>query len=167
MLPIRPDRNWITAMIVCLPQLAFAGSGLADVADSDPGLGLFMIALLAGFVAASILALMLTIIGFSFAGLLVVSGALAVSVTHAWYRGSITSGLRLFFRLTFILFGLVGGSAAGWILQEFWLSGPPRPEIVAVGGLSGAVAGFLMLRVMLLMLRRFAGRFASPAASGS
>ena len=141
-----------------LPEtLCRLGAGFGDVVESDPGLGMMMVIIAIGFLAAAgCVLLFLALVLLALLGLVGV-GILSASALTAVFTRSAGAG----FKTLLALCGLVaGGGTAGIVaIIAHRLMGVDFTillyiAIIAVGAAGGALSGLLLHRV----LSRFAAR---------
>lgn len=100
----------VMALVAQVDSSAYQGkAGIADVADEDPGLFMFMMIFLVGLIVAIIVSLIGAGLLALFIFLLTAAGILSVSVFMAWYKRSVYTGLKWFVYLSFCIAGMVGG----------------------------------------------------------
>lgn len=94
-------------------------AGVADVADSDPGLFMVMMIILIGFLIGIIACFALAAVLAFFIFLLTAAGIFSFSVFMAWYRRSIYSGVKWFIYLSFCFAGMAGTAFVCLLAEGF------------------------------------------------
>jgi hypothetical protein len=90
-------------------------AGIADVADTDPGLFMVMMFILIGFIGALLLGLIALLLTCLVIFLLTSAGIVSVSLFMGLYHRSLKTGIKTLILSAFSLFGVIGG-AAGYLL---------------------------------------------------
>jgi len=145
-------------LLLLLPQLAHGAAGVADVAESDPGLFIVMMMLLAGFIA---MVLFLMVFFALVAGILLLlagAGIVSLSVLSAWYHRSLAKGLSTFFLLCLMAAGCGAAALGLFILSLFnvaWASDPTHNTLIIC---AGAAAGWVSSRIILKVVQQFVAR---------
>jgi hypothetical protein len=132
----------------------FAGAGLTDVAESDPGLFMFMMILLCGFFAAiaALLAIAFTVL--LLICILIACGLFTLSALVAWYQKSVLSGIRaLIYSSSFVL-GSLAGAMAGWIAFRLLYESQTEAIIIVGSAFLGGIGGLLTGRLLLYIIRK-------------
>jgi hypothetical protein len=134
----------LAAILAQTDSTAYEGkAGIADVADTDPGLFIFMmifllgllVAVVACFACASLLAL--------FIFLLVAAGIVSVSVIMAVYKQSIYTGVKWLVYLSFCIAGVGGVTLICLLLYHWGNTGYTLKTLLAWGMPAGLVGGLL------------------------
>ena len=131
-------------------------AGIADVAEDDPGLFIFMMFML----MVIILALMFTVVlaGVFWALLmgLAFAGIVSMSVFMGWYQKSVSAGLIWFVLLCFGFVGVGGGMLiylfAVGVSDWEYNTGNMLLYAAPAGLLGGLLAGWIFLKVMKRLL---------------
>ena len=90
-------------------------AGIADVADTDPGLFMVMMFILIGFIGALLLGVIAMLLTCLVVFFLTSAGILSVSLFMGLYHRSLKTGIKTLILSAFSLFGVIGG-AAGYLL---------------------------------------------------
>lgn len=137
-------------------------AGVADVADSDPGLFMVMIIFLIGFLVAVIACFAVAIVLALFIFLLTAAGIVSFSVFMAWYRRSIYSGVKWFVYLSFCFAGMAGTAFVCLLVDGFGNTGYSLKTMLSWGipiGLSGGLlGGWALLTVSRILFRHFSAK---------
>lgn len=141
-------------------------AGVADVAEDDPGLFVFMMIFLLGLIVAGIFALIGAGIIALFVFLLTAAGILSVSVLMGWYKKSFYTGLQWFVYLSFCAAGLVGVAFVCFLVHRFGDTGYSLKTMLSWGlpaGLAGGLlGGWMVLMVGRAIYRHFFDKEALP-----
>lgn len=153
----------VMALVAQMDSAAYQGkAGIADVADEDPGLFMFMMIFLLGLIVAIIVSLIGASLLALFIFLLTAAGILSASVFMAWYKKSFYTGLKWFVYLSFSIAGMVGVSLVCLLLCRFGDIGYTLKTLVSWGvpaGLAGGLlAGWLVLTISRVVYRYFLGK---------
>ena len=153
----------VMALVAQVDSSAYQGkAGIADVADEDLGLFMFMMIFLLGFIVAIIVSLIGASLLALFIFLLTAAGILSVSVFMGWYKRSIYTGLKWFVYLSFSIAGMVGVSLVCLLLHRFGDTGYTLKTLLSWGipaGLTGGLlAGWLVLTISRAVYRHFLGK---------
>lgn len=151
------------AALVLIPALCLAGAGVADVADTDPGLFLFMMIILIGFLWAIIGFLALVALAAIAFLLLAAMGVFTISAFVAWYRKSLLAGLKTSLYLAAGLIGIGGGAFGGWVYCRWLYPTSVSSSLLIWSALAGGLAALLICRLFLLLLAKLAERIAPRA----
>jgi hypothetical protein len=121
-------------------------AGVADVADSDPGLFIVMMCMLLGALGICFLIFILTGLAVLGGILLVASGIVSVAFWIGLYNRSYSDALKWFLILVFGVMGIVGGCLFAFLLHMIWLEKEPLSEVMGwgtfIGGASGSLSGW-------------------------
>ncbi len=134
-------------------------AGIADVADSDPGLFMVMMIFLIGFLVAVIACLALAAVLALFIFLLTAAGIVSFSIFMAWYRRSIYSGVKWFIYLSFCFAGMAGTAFVCLLANGFGNASYSLKTMLSwgipIGVVGGLVGGWTLLTVSKILLRHF------------
>ena len=137
-------------------------AGVADVADSDPGLFMVMIIFLIGFLIAVIACLAMAAVLAFFIFLLTAAGIVSLSVFMAWYRRSIYSGIKWFIYLSFSLAGMAGTAIVCLLAEEFGnASYSLRTTLswgIPIGLAGGLLSGWILLTASRALFKHFSSK---------
>jgi hypothetical protein len=140
------------------PDTLLYTAGIADVAESDPGLFVFMmIFALGAFVSAVVCCLLILLAGILMAGI-AATGIVSVSILTGFYRRSLRAGWKMFWLLGGFFLGasvalLIYAAICYFSRYEF--SGWYYIAIVIPAGTAG---GLLAVWAARILLKRFVSR---------
>lgn len=123
-------------------------SGLADVAESDPGLLLFMLIGFVPFVAMVVVGLMIFAIITGVLMLITGMGIASVSVFIGWYHRSVRKGLNTFFYLCFAGAGIVAALLLLFLLDLLNVSAVSHASFCVSIIAAGAIAGWVCFAII-------------------
>lgn len=149
-------------LIVTLAQVdsTYQGkAGVADVADSDPGLFIVMMCILIGFIGAIFMGLILIAFVCLFIGLLSLIGITSIATVAGIYGRSFRKGLSWFFRLGFTAAGLGSGFVAAVIIHYIWLQQYHFSYLALWSASGGALSGFLVGILVFKALEKLYARY--------
>lgn len=122
-------------------------AGIADVADTDPGLFMVMMFILIGFIGALLLGLIAILLTCLLLFLLTSAGIVSISLFMGVYHRSLKAGVKTLILSAFSFFGVIAG-AAGYVLFSFFKHVPLKvgytlglSVLAGVGG--GLLTGWL------------------------
>ena len=134
-------------------------AGIADVADEDPGLFIFMMIFLLGLIVSIFVCLIGAAILALFAFLLVAAGIVSVSVFVGLYKRSVFTGLKWFIYLSFGIAGALGVSLLCFLLYQFGDTSYSLNTLLSWGipaGLAGGLlGGWILLTISKAVYRHF------------
>ncbi|MBO9564741.1 MAG: hypothetical protein J7621_18325 [Niastella sp.] len=134
-------------------------AGVADVADSDPGLFMVMMIFLIGFLVAVIACLALAAVLGIFIFLLTAVGIVSFSIFMAWYRRSIYSGVKWFIYLSFCFAGMAGTTFVCLLAEGFGNASYSLKTMLSwgipIGFAGGLMGGWILLTVSRLLFSHF------------
>jgi hypothetical protein len=142
-----------------LPALLFAqngtpynpdqgSAGVADVADSDPGLFFFMIVIALLFIGIILATCILLLLLAAIASVLVLCGVVSVSVVAGWHQQSFSKGVAFFIKCCTVLIGSLIGLVASPILIKLFHNASGS-LVVALSTLAGALFGLMIAKICL------------------
>lgn len=136
-------------------------AGVADVADSDPGLFMVMMIVLIGFLIGIFACFALAAALALFIFLLTAAGIFSFSVFMAWYRRSIYSGVKWFIYLSFCFAGMAGTAFVCLLAEEFGNASYSLKTTLSWGIPIGLAGGLLSGWVLLTVSRMLFGHFSA------
>jgi hypothetical protein len=128
-------------------------AGVADVADSDPGLFMLMMIILVGLFVAILVSLVGASMLGGFIALLTAAGILSFSVFMGWYKKSIYTGVKWFVYLSFGVAGMAGVLLVCLFIHGIGKTGYPLKTLLAWGIPAGLAGGLLAAWLVLLISR--------------
>ena len=138
-------------------------AGIADVADSDPGLFIFMMFMLMVMIAALLLTIILAMAFWGILMALTFAGIVSLSVFMGWYQNSVRAGVLWFIWLCFGAVGVGSGVIVYLIvlsLSDWTFSwGHLLLYAVPAGLLGGMIAGWIFLKVMRRLVEFVKAKF--------
>ncbi|RYY64368.1 MAG: hypothetical protein EOO13_18580 [Chitinophagaceae bacterium] len=142
-------------------QICLAAVGVADVADNDPGLFVFMMFILLCFGFTLAVGIIISTVILCILAVFALMGIMSVSVLMGWWQRSFLSGLSWFLRLCFI----VGGVGVSWLVVFLGLmirdvDTDAIPLFLAATG-AGALGG-LFCSMVFIKASRVIYRFFMP-----
>ena len=130
-------------------------AGIADVADTDPGLFMVMMFILIGFIGALLLGVIALLLTCLILFLLTSAGMLSVSLFMGLYHRSLKTGIKTLILSAFSLFGVIGG-AAGYLLFSIFKDVPFKPGYtLGISVLAGLGGGLLTGWLFSILFGRF------------
>jgi hypothetical protein len=130
-------------------------AGVADVADTDPGLFMAMMFILIGFIGALLLGIIALLLTCLVLFLLTSAGIVSVSLFMGLYHRSLKTGIKTLIFSVFSLFGVVGG-AAGYLLFSILKDIPMKAGYtLGLSMLAGLGGGLLTGWLFSMLFGRF------------
>jgi hypothetical protein len=149
-------RPFFLTLLILLPTIAIAHAGVADVAEDDPGLFMVMMIMLLGFLCGCIMILALMAIAAVAFAAMALAGVFTFSALVAWYRRSLSAGLKTFIYGIAGCIGLAGGAFGGWLYYKLFNPHWPQAPLVASTSIIGCVSALLCTRLLLYLLQHIA-----------
>jgi hypothetical protein len=138
-------------------------AGVADVADTDPGLFMVMMFILIGFIGALLLTCLVLF-------LLTSAGIVSVSLFMGLYHRSLKTGIKTLIFSAFSLFGVVGG-AAGYLLFSILKDIPMKAGytlgLSMLAGLGGGLLTGWLFSILFGRFYSYLGKRFSPSKPGA
>lgn len=138
-------------------------AGVADVAEDDPGLLVFMLFIAIGWVFAAFLCLIAAAIAVAVILGMVAAGIVSASVLIGWYQRSIYKGVKWFVYFLFAFGGLFAGALVGLIFYRIQHYKYSLAETlswgISVGAISGLLAGWVLVNISRIVYRKLAVRY--------
>jgi hypothetical protein len=141
-------------------------AGVADVAEDDPGLLLFMMAIAIGWIGILFLSLLGVLVMAAIALGLTAAGIVTSSLLVGWYRKSVYSGVKWFVYVSFALAGALGGAIGSMLLRHFVDTGHPYGKWLGWGIPIGMIGGLLSAWVLIKISRYVYDRYIVKKAKG-
>lgn len=147
---------FVTVAVFAQDTTQAAGkAGVADVADSDPGLFIVMMLFLAGLLGAVTAGAFICFFVFTIIIATIATGLLSASVLIGLYHRSVKSGFRTLIYLTFIGIGFAGALVA----YTFFVAGNREVgfrwlHAILIALPAGGIIGFICAKLFLLMFQR-------------
>jgi hypothetical protein len=149
----------ILLLITLMPVFAqvdtayYGKAGVADVAEDDPGLLIFMMMIAIGWIGIFFLSALGVLILAAIALGLIAAGIITSSVLVGWYRRSVFSGVKWFVYVSFAGAGAVGGAIGSMLLHHFVDSGYSYGKWLGWGIPIGIIGGLLSAWVLIKISR--------------
>jgi hypothetical protein len=141
-------------------------AGIADVADTDPGLFMVMMFILIGFIGALLLGIIALLLTCLILFLLTSAGIVSVSLFMGLYHRSLKTGIKTLIFSAFSLFGVVGG-AAGYLLFSILKDIPMKAGytlgLSMLAGLGGGLLTGWLFSILFGRFYRYLGKRFSPS----
>lgn len=150
----------LAAIFAQADSAAYQGkAGIADVADADPGLFIFMMIFLLGLLVAITVCFACAAMLALFVFLLVAAGIVSASVFMAVYKKSIYTGVQWLVYLSFCIAG-IGGITLLCILLNYWGNTGYTLKTLLLWGMpaglvGGLLAGWIVLTALKAIYRHF------------
>ena len=134
-------------------------AGVADVAEDDPGLLLFMMAIAIGWIGIFFLSVIGVLVLAAIALGLTAAGVITSSLLIGWYRRSVYSGVKWFVYVSFALAGALGGAIGSMLLHHVADTGYSTGKWLVWGIPIGMIGGLLSAWVLIKISRYVYGRY--------
>ena len=145
-------------------------AGIADVADTDPGLFMVMMFILIGLFGALLLGLIAILLICLLLFLLTSAGIVSVSLFMGLYHRSLKTGIKTLIFSAFSLFGVVGG-AAGYLLFSILKDIPMKAGytlgLSMLAGLGGGLLTGWLFSILFGRFYSYLGKRFSPSKPGA